>query len=313
MVKSVFIFPGQGSQYTGMGKELAAFSAAAGDIFEEADDLLGFALSDLVFNGDEMQLRRTEVTQPAILTVSMAILAVLREYGIIPDGTAGLSLGEYSALVCAKSLSFAAALPLVRKRAIYMQEAIPYGKGGMAAVLGLSAEDVATVCRASLSCGLVEPVNYNCPGQIVIAGHREALEEACRLVKEKKGKTIMLSVSAPFHSSLLSNIKEKMTSLLEKTAIHIPEIPFIANTGAGYLNDPETIRDSLIKQVYSPVLWEDTIRHFISDGYNTFIEAGPGRALTGFVKKIDKNAVALHVENEETLKKLINYLEVAPL
>ena len=313
MKKIVFIFPGQGSQYPGMGKELAAFSAGAGAVFEEADDLLGFALRDLIFNGDERQLRRTEVTQPAILTVSLAILAVLRENGITPGGVAGLSLGEYSALVCANSLSFAEALPLVQKRAVYMQEAVPLGRGGMAAVLGLSADDVTSVCRAALPFGIVEPVNYNCPGQIVIAGHIEALEEACRLVKEQKGKTVKLSVSAPFHSSLLRSAEGKMSALINSINPRRPEISFIANTDADYLTDPEAIKASLIRQVYSPVLWEDTIRRFISDGYNTFIEVGPGRSLTGFLKKIDKEVAALHVENEETLKKVINHLEVVSL
>jgi len=309
MVKCAFIFPGQGAQYIGMGKDLANISAGAREIFEEADDVLGFGLSKIIFDGDEQQLRQTEITQPAVLTTSIAILAVLRERGILPDGTAGLSLGEYSALVCAGSLTFADALPLVQKRAIYMQEAVPSGKGGMAAILGLSSEEVVSLCREALPVGHVEPVNFNCPGQIVIAGYREALEEACRLAKEKKAKTVMLSVSAPFHSRLLASLEGKMTELLENILLKKPVIPFVANINAKYLSDPQEIKASLVKQVFNPVLWENSIELLIKDGYNFFIEVGPGRALTGFMKKINRNVSALHVENGETLKKLLNRLE----
>lgn len=313
MVKCAFIFPGQGSQYIGMGKELANISVHAREIFEEADDVLGFGLSKIIFGGDEYQLRQTKITQPAMLTASMAILSVLREKRLFPDGTAGLSLGEYSALVCAGALKFADALPLVQKRAIYMQEAVPSGKGGMAAILGLSSEEVISLCREVLPYGLVEPVNFNCPGQIVIAGYREALEEACRLAKEKKGRAVMLSVSAPFHSSLLSSIEGKMNALLENVPIRKPVIPFVANINAQYLDDPEEIRASLVKQVFSPVLWENSIEFLIKDGYNFFVEVGPGRTLTGFMKKISRKVSALHVEDAETLEKLLNHLEeVAP-
>jgi len=309
MAKCAFVFPGQGSQYIGMGKELADNFAVARGVFEEADDLMGFALSDLIFHGTDQQLRQTEITQPAILTVSLAVLAVLKERGLVPEGTAGLSLGEYSSLVCADCLTFADALPMVKQRAIYMQEAIPSGKGGMAAIMGLSTEDVVSVCRDAHSIGVVEPVNFNCPGQIVIAGLVEALEEACRLAKEKKGRTVMLSVSAPFHSSLLSVIEDKMAALVRNTPIKQPVISFASNVNADYMSDPEEIRASLVKQVYSPVLWEEIVRLFIGDGYDTFVEVGPGRALTGFMKKIDKGVAAFHVEDEQTLKNLLDHLE----
>lgn len=313
MGKCAFIFPGQGSQYRGMGKEFAAMSAGAREIFEEADHILGMGLSKIIFDGDEEQLRQTEITQPAILVTSMAALAVLREQGFSPDGVAGLSLGEYSALVCAGSLSFSDALPLVQKRAIYMQDAIPSGRGGMAAILGLDSGEVDSLCREALPLGHVEPVNFNCPGQIVIAGYNEALEEACRLAKKRRAKAVMLSVSAPFHSQLLACIEDKMFSLLENVDIREPNIPFVANTGACYISDPQEIKASLIKQVFNPVLWESTIKLFIRDGYDFFVEVGPGRALTGFMKKINKGVTSFYVQDGETLKKLLNHLEeVAP-
>jgi [acyl-carrier-protein] S-malonyltransferase len=313
MVKCAFIFPGQGSQYRGMGKEFAAMSAGAREIFEEADDILGMGLSKIIFDGDEQQLRQTEITQPAILVTSMAALTVLREHGFFPDGTAGLSLGEYSALVCAGSLTFTDALPLVQKRAIYMQEAIPDGRGGMAAILGLGPQEVASLCREALPLGHVEPVNFNCPGQIVIAGYNEALEEACRLAKKKKAKAVMLSVSAPFHSRLLACIEEKMFSLLENISFRKPNIPFVANTSARYISEPQEIKASLVKQVFSPVLWESSIELFIRTGYNFFVEVGPGRALTGFMKKINKGVTSFYVQDRETLKKLLNHLEEVAL
>lgn len=313
MVKCAFIFPGQGSQYKGMGKDLAAISAGAREIFEEADDILGMGLSKIIFYGDEQQLRQTEITQPAILTTSMAILTVLKERGLFPDGTAGLSLGEYSALVCAGSLTFKDALPLVQKRAIYMQEAVPDGRGGMAAILGLGPEEVASLCREALPIGHVEPVNFNCPGQIVIAGYKEALDEACRLAKKKKARTVMLSVSAPFHSRLLTCIEGKMVSLLQNISFKKPNIPFVANINARYINEPQEIKASLVKQVFSPVLWESSIELLIRDGYNFFVEVGPGRALTGFMKKINKEVTSIHVQDRETLQKLLNHLEEVTL
>lgn len=309
MVKCAFIFPGQGSQYRGMGKEFAAMSAGAREIFEEADDILGMGLSKIIFDGDAQQLRQTKVTQPAILVTSMAAFTVLREHGFLPDATAGLSLGEYSALVCAGSLTFTDALPLVQKRAVYMQEAVPDGKGGMAAILGLGPQEVALLCKEACHLGHVEPVNFNCPGQIVIAGYVEALEEACRLAKKEKARAIMLSVSAPFHSRLLATIEGKMFSLLKDVDIKKPSIPFVANISACYINEPQGIRDSLIKQVFNPVYWESTIELLIRDGYNLFVEVGPGRTLTGFMKKINRDVKSFYVQDGETLKKLLNHLE----
>lgn len=309
MTKCVFLFPGQGSQYVGMGKSFADNYPEARSIFLEADEILGYKLSRIIFEGDENELKKTEITQPAVLTTSLAILSVLKEEGINPDAVAGLSLGEYSALVCAGVLCFRDALGLVQKRAQYMQEIVPFGQGGMAAILGLDRDEVRALCEKSLSFGHVEPANYNCPGQIVIAGHKEALEEACRLASEKKARAKMLSVSVPFHCRLLLPMKEKMASLLKNIPLKPPAFPFVANVSASYLSDPEEIRASLVKQSYSPVLWEDSMSLLINDGYDLFIEIGPGRVLTGFMKKINKDVQAIHVEDKLTFDRLLKIME----
>jgi len=309
MTKCAFLFPGQGAQYVGMGKSFADNYAKARAVFMEADEILGYKLSRIIFEGDENELKKTEITQPAVLTTSMAILSVLSEEGITPEAVAGLSLGEYSALVCAGVLDFSDALILVQKRAEYMQQIVPLGEGGMAAILGLDREEVRALCEKSLPFGHIEPANYNCPGQIVIAGHIKALEEACRLAGEKKARAKMLSVSVPFHCKLLLPMKEKMASLLENIPLKPPAFPFVANVSASYLSDPEEIKSSLIKQSYSPVLWEDSMNLLISSGYDLFIEVGPGRALTGFMKKINKDVQAIHVEDKLSFSRLLKILE----
>ena len=309
MAKCVFLFPGQGAQYVGMGLDFARRYPAAKAVFQEADEILGYKLSQVIFQGDEKELKKTEITQPAVLTTSMAVLAVLQEEGLTPDAVAGLSLGEYSALVCAGVLSFRDALVLVQKRAQYMQEIVPFGEGGMAAILGLTADEVRVLCEKSLPFGHVEPANYNCPGQIVVAGHKRALEEVCRLAYEKKARAKMLSVSVPFHCRLLLPIKDKMVSLLENIPLKPPAFPFVANVNAAYLSEPEEIRASLVRQSYSPVLWEDSMNLLIKDGYDLFIEPGPGRTLTGFMKKISKDVQAIHVEDKPTLDRLLTLME----
>ena len=309
MVKCAFLFPGQGAQYVGMGQDLAADYPVAGAVFREADETLGFELSRIIFAGDESELRKTEITQPAVLTTSIAVLSVLREKGLEPDAVAGLSLGEYSALVCAGVLSFREALLLVYKRAQFMQEAVPLGEGGMAAILGLEPEQVKMLCTESLSYGHVEPANYNCPGQIVVAGHREAVEEVCRRARQIRARAVMLSVSVPFHCRLLLPIEEKMALLLKDIPFKEPAVPFVANIAAGYLSEPEKIKDSLLKQSYSPVFWEDSMRLLIEDGYDLFIEVGPGRVLTGFMKKIARDVKAIHVEDKSTLARMLKLRE----
>ena len=311
MAKCAFLFPGQGAQYIGMGRDLVERYPAAAAVFQEADEALGFGLSRVIFEGDKNELRKTEITQPAVLTTSTAVLAVLREKGLQPAAVAGLSLGEYSALVCAGSLKFAEALHIVRKRARYMQEIVPAGKGGMAAILGLDADQVAALCAKSLPRGHVEPANYNCPGQIVVAGYTEAVAEVCRLAKDSGGRGIMLSVSVPFHCRLLLPVREKMALLLKDVILKEPSVPFVANTTAGYLSKPAEIKETLLEQSYSPVLWEDSMRLLLKDGYNFFIEVGPGRVLTGFMKKISPAVKAVHVENRSTLARMLKFREEA--
>lgn len=309
MSKCAFLFPGQGAQYVGMGKEMAENYPSARAIFEEADEVLGFKISKIIFQGEKKDLRKTEITQPAVLITSIAVLSVLREEGIYPEALAGLSLGEYSALVCAGVISFSDALLIVQKRSQYMQEAVPLGKGGMAAILGLSSEEVRALCERSMPLGHVEPANYNCPGQIVIAGHMKAVEEVCRLAKEKKARAVALSVSVPFHCRLLFPIKEKMATFLGNVSFKKPDIPFVSNVCANYLWDPEEIRRALVTQVYSPVYWEDSMRLLLKDGYDLFIETGPGRVLTGFMKKISREVHAIHVEDRLTLERLKTFLK----
>ncbi len=309
MSKIVFLFPGQGSQHAGMGQAFYRQYAVARDIFAEADETLGFKLSEIIFHGKEEDLRQTEIAQPAILTVSMAALAVLREAGIKAEATAGFSLGEYSALVCAGAISFRDALMVVRERGKYMQNTVPAGRGGMAAILGLSAEEVKALCGACLPLGHVEAANFNCPGQIVISGHREALEEVCRLARERKARTVMLSVSGPFHSRLLYPLHEKMLLLLKDVPLKRPEIAFVNNVHAAFLQDPEAIKASLVEQVYRPVLWEDAMLLLLRHGYDFFIEVGPGRVLTGLMKKIHKDVQAVHVEDPLTMERMLRMLE----
>lgn len=306
MSKIACIFPGQGAQYPGMGKEIADNYVEAMRIFELASERLGIDMKKLCFEGDEEELKKTENTQPSILTASIAMLEVLKLRGIEPHVTAGLSLGEYSALVASKAISFVDAVELVKKRGKYMQEAVPAGEGTMAAIMGMERESVQECLKMASGYGVVEAANYNCPGQIVIAGHTKAVEQACTIMKEKGAKrAIMLPVSAPFHSSLLKPAGDKLAQDLENMDIRDNEMPVVSNVNAQVIMDKYQIKKCLIEQVSSSVLWEDSIRHMIDMGVDTFIEVGPGKTLSAFVKKIDKGLYVYNVEDLESLENTI--------
>lgn len=306
MSKIACIFPGQGAQYSGMGKEIAENYKQAMEIFEIASERLGIDMKKLCFEGSEEELKQTENTQPSILTTSVAILEVLKLKGVIPDVTAGLSLGEYSALVASNAISFADAVAVVKKRGKFMQEAVPAGEGTMAAIMGLPKDDVVECLKMASGYGVVEAANYNCPGQIVIAGHTRAVEQACTMMKEKGAKRAMLlPVSAPFHSSLLKPAGDKLAEELEAVEVKDMEIPVISNVNAQVVMDKYQVKQCLVEQVSSSVLWEESIRHMIDMGVDTFIEVGPGKTLTAFVKKIDKNVAVFNVEDVESLENTI--------
>lgn len=308
----VFVFPGQGSQFVGMGRDLAEGYAVARETFAEADRVLGRPLSRLCWEGPEEELRRTSNTQPAILTASVAAWRVLEGAGVAPAYVAGHSLGEYSALVAAGALSFADALVLVQKRGLFMEEAVPAGRGGMAAVLGLPAEAVAEACRKADPEGKVEPANYNCPGQVVIAGEREALERAVQHCKEAGAKRVMpLNVSGPFHSLLMRPAAARLLRELQAVEIRKPRVPVVANVTARPAEDPAEIRVLLGEQVASPVRWEESVRWLAEKGLCRYVEIGPGKVLAGLIKKIAPEALVLNAGDRESLENVLASLEVA--
>jgi [acyl-carrier-protein] S-malonyltransferase len=285
-----------------MGKDLAERFKSSSDAFDEASEALGYDMRKMVFEGDEETLKITENTQPAILTASMACLRPLIENGIGAEVTAGLSLGEYTALVYAGALGFMDAVRLVRKRGRYMQEAVPEGVGTMAAIIGLEDDAVIECCKQASRIGVVEPVNFNCPGQVVIAGEISAVDEAVKLCTGNGAKkTVPLQVSAPFHCSMIKSAGEKIKTEIEKITVKKPGIPVISNVTADYADEPSQIADLLVRQVSSPVLWRKSIEKMISAGIDTFIEIGPGKALSGFIRRISKEVKILNVENVETL------------
>ena len=295
------IFPGQGSQYVGMGKEIFGFSEPARDTFLQASDALGYDVADLCFHGPETELNRTTRTQPCILTVSIALYRVLTEKGITLDAVAGHSLGEYSALVAAEVISFDGAVKLTEKRGQLMQDAAPEGKGLMAAVLGLERSKVDDICNA-LASGYAAAANYNCPGQVVIAGEKAAVEEAVQACREAGAKrAIPLAVSVPSHSRLMDEASRGLAELLARMSVNDPKVPLVNNADARFLSRAEEIRESLTRQLSSPLLWEDSVREMSAAGMDTFIEVGPGKVLSGLIRRIIPDASVYHVQDVKSL------------
>lgn len=306
-MKVALLFPGQGAQYPGMGQELAENFPVAAAVLAEADEALGFPLSRTIFAGTEEELAATHITQPALLAVSVATWAVLREKGIRPDFTAGLSLGEYSALVASGAVNLSEALKLVRERGRLMQEAVPAGQGGMLAVLGLETGVVEEICRQATALGVVEPANYNCPGQVVVAGEVQALTEVARLATERGAtKAVPLKVSAPFHCRLQDPAAVSLRPLLEAIPWRDPWPPVVANVSAQPLTRAAQIRTALEAQVNHPVRWEESIRWLLGQGVEAFIEVGPGKSLTGFLKRIGKPRLMANVEDLRSLSKTLD-------
>lgn len=291
MTRTVFMFPGQGSQKVGMGRDFTERHPELLDrYFKRADDILGFDLTDLCFNGPDEALKQTQNTQPAIFVVSMAILDVLRQHGVTPLAAAGHSLGEYSALVCAGVLQFEDALRLVRRRGELMAGVNQRTPGAMAAVIGLAPEQVDGLCAAARAAGggVVEAANYNEPEQTVISGEAVGVERAMTLAKEAgAARVVPLQVGAPFHCSLMNDLSEEFAAELEKYSFSAPQIPVIANVTGDYVRTPAEVKEALRRQVAGSVRWTDTLRRFAADGYDTYVECGPGRVLTGFSMKIN--------------------------
>jgi [acyl-carrier-protein] S-malonyltransferase len=303
MGKTAFLFAGQGAQYIGMGKELYENFPVCKATFEEAGESLKLDLSELIFRGKKEDLDLTENTQPAVVTMSVAAYRAISEYGIVPDVVAGLSLGEYSALTASGVFTLSQVVPLVRKRGRFMQEAVPEGAGKMCAILGLAEDKVREACDEAKSIGIVEAANFNCPGQIVIGGENKAVDEAAKLAKAKGAmKCIDLAVSAPFHTSMLKPAAEKLKNELSIIPISNLQIPLISNVHANYVKNSDEVKDLLYNQVMSSVLWEQTIRRMIADGVQNFVEIGPGKTLSGFVKKIDRSLGIYNVEDMASLE-----------
>ena len=309
MGKTAVIFPGQGAQYVGMAKDFYDNFEDSKAVIDTADSVLDIDLKKICFEENE-DINKTEYTQPAMVAAELAIYEHVKNAGLKADVFAGLSLGEYSALTACGAMKLPDAIRTVRQRGILMQNEVPLGQGAMAAVIATDAEVIAKVCEETP--GNVQIANYNCPGQIVISGKKAAVEEACEKLKAAGAKrAIMLNVSGPFHSGMLVGAGEKLGKVLENVEIHKPVIPYAANVTAQYVTEAEPVKDLLVKQVSSSVKWQQSVERMIADGVDRFVEIGPGKTLTGFVKKIDRSVKTLNVEKLEDIEKVVEALKEA--
>ncbi|MCF0155116.1 MAG: ACP S-malonyltransferase [Veillonella sp.] len=310
-MKTAFVFPGQGSQKVGMLQDLYNEYPIVKQRFEEADQALGYSISQLCFEGPDTELVKTANTQPAILTASVACYEILKEKGFTPDIVGGHSLGEYSAMVAAGVIDFKDAVYLVHKRGEFMQDAVPLGEGAMAAIINLDRDTVVAICdKITEEVGSVQAVNFNCPGQIIISGKTEAVEKACEAMKEAGAKRALpLPVSGPFHSRLMEPAAARLKEEMDKIEFHDAQIPVVTNVTGKILTKAQDIKDSLLVQVASPVLWEDCVAEMVNFGAQAFVEVGPGKVLTGFTKKINKEMQLANVEDLASLDKCLEFLE----
>src|ERR1700730_11436736 len=312
MGKIAFVFPGQASQYPGMGKELAEKYPVARAVFQEADQALGFSISQMCFAGTEEDLKLTANTQPAILTCSVAMYRILAEKGVMPDFVAGHSLGEYSALVAAGGIKFSDAVQIARKRGTYMQEAVPAGQGAMAAIMGLSPAVVIDACKRAAEGEVCSPANLNSPEQTVISGHAGAVKRGVEIASQSGAKrAVILAVSAPFHCALMMPAQERLEKDLKQIEFSNLQMPLVTNVDADTIITGDEAREALIRQVTMPVRWEESMRLLIDEGVDTFVEVGPGRVLVGLLRQIERSVGALNVEDEKSLATTIDKIAQA--